>query len=132
MNIAKLNKIGKYLILFSIIATILIVAIADVFNKTHLFNDLWPKHAKFHIGMQFTTLIFVSAYSYWGWLNKNYNLAIISSITFWPSLFLAWVIPGTSPYATASMEAAGIPINLFVAAIMILLTAIGYKFVHLK
>ncbi|ACK73129.1 hypothetical protein PCC7424_4770 [Gloeothece citriformis PCC 7424] len=47
----------KNLLIFCNLATVVIVAIADALNKTHLFNPAWPGHARFHIGMQFTTLL---------------------------------------------------------------------------
>ena len=47
---------GRAILGFSIITTVGIVAAADVFNETHLFNPAWPPHARFHNAMQASTL----------------------------------------------------------------------------
>jgi hypothetical protein len=122
------RRLGHGLLLFSILGTVAIVAIADVFNATHLFNPDWPGHARFHIGMQFTTLVLVSAASLWGLLRLDSPaLAALAPATFWPGLFVAWAIPGTDVYASEHLRAIGVPINLVLAAVFLGLTALGYR-----
>lgn len=126
--------IAKALLGFSVIATVLIVAIADVFNATHLFNPTWPGHAKFHIGMQFTTLVLVSLVS----LNAlrpalsrfRAAIAAVAPVTFWPGLLVAWIIPGTDVYASEELRQLGVPINIILSLIFIALTAAGYALAH--
>ena len=125
---ARSRRLGHGLLLFSILGTVAIVAIADVFNATHLFNPDWPGHARFHIGMQFTTLVLVSAASLWGLLRLDSPaLAALAPASFWPGLFVAWAIPGTDVYASEHLRAVGVPINLILAAVFLGLTALGYR-----
>jgi hypothetical protein len=113
----------------SIVGTVAIVAVADVFNATHLFNPDWPGHARFHIGMQFTTLVLVSAVSLWALSGplapKRASLAALAPATFWPGLFAAYAIPGTDVYASDALRAVGVPVNLVLAGLFLGLTVLG-------
>ncbi|WNG29336.1 hypothetical protein F0U62_39100 [Cystobacter fuscus] len=123
------TRLTKALFGFTIVATVLVVAIADVFNSTHLFNPRWPGHARFHIGMQFTTLVLVSLASLGalaGPLDKAKAwLAALAPLTFWPGLLVAWFIPGTDVYATDELRQMGIPINLGLSLLFIAVTLWG-------
>jgi hypothetical protein len=122
------RRLGYGLLLFAIVGTVAVVALADVFNATHLFNPDWPGHARFHIGMQFTTLVLVSAASLWGLLRLGSPaLAALAPASFWPGLFVAWAIPGTDVYASEALRGVGVPINLVLAAVFLGLTALGYR-----
>lgn len=121
------QALGKGLLAFSILATVAIVAIADVFNATHLFNPEWPGHARFHIGMQFTTLVLVSTFSLVALKSGNVMAATLAPASFWPGLFVAYLIPGTDVYASQALKEIGIPINLVLAAVFIAATALGMK-----
>ncbi|PYC22764.1 hypothetical protein DMO17_14995 [Aquipseudomonas alcaligenes] len=117
--------LGKSLLGFAIVATVLIVAIADVFNATHLFNPDWPGHARFHIGMQFTTLLLVSLFSLAALLQGQVWAAALAPASFWPGLFVAYVIPGTDVYASEALRELGVPINLLLAAVLLVVTVLG-------
>ncbi|OJH33732.1 hypothetical protein [Cystobacter ferrugineus] len=123
------TRLTKALLGFAIVATVVVVAIADVFNSTHLFNPRWPGHARFHIGMQFTTLLLVSLVSLGaltGPLDKAKAwLAALAPLTFWPGLLVAWFIPGTDVYATDELRQMGIPINIGLALLFIAVTLWG-------
>lgn len=118
---------GRRVLGFGIVTTVLIVAVVDVFNSTHLFNPDWPPHARFHNAMQAWTLLLVSVVSWIGLQRGQYGVAAIAPATFWPSLWLSVPIPGTTSYATPAMAEAGIPINLIIAAIWLALTVTGYR-----
>jgi hypothetical protein len=121
--------VARTLLGVGIVGTVAIVAAADVFNATHLFNPDWPGHARFHIAMQFTTLALVSAVSLWA-LSRPLSrptalLAALAPATFWPGLFVAWAVPGTDVYASEALRAVGLPVNLAFAARFLALTAAG-------
>jgi hypothetical protein len=114
---------------FAGFATVAIVAVADVFNATHLFNPDWPGHARFHIGMQFTTLVLVTLLSL-GALRGPLSgpralVGAAAPLTFWPGLLVAWMIPGTDPYASEALRATGVPINIALALLFITITLAG-------
>lgn len=121
------ETLGRWILGFTIVTTLVIVAIADVFNKTHLFNPDWPPHARFHNAMQAWTLLLVSLVSFAALIRRRYGIATIAPATFWPGLWLSLPVPGTTVYATPAMAEAGIPINLILAAIWLALTALGYQ-----
>lgn len=120
------ETIARTLLGVSILGTVAIVAAADVFNATHLFNPDWPAHARFHIAMQFTTLLLVSAVSLGGLIGPfsmgGALRAALAPLTFWPGLFVAWAVPGTDPYASEALRAVGAPINIVLAGLFIALT----------
>ncbi|MGL5839239.1 MAG: DUF6640 family protein [Sphingorhabdus sp.] len=120
------RTIGRWLLGFVITATVVVVAIADVFNATHLFNPAWPPHARFHNAMQAGTLLLMSAASLWGLARHNHVLAALAPATFWPGLFIALPVPGTSVHASPELAQLPIPINLAIAAASLALTALGY------
>lgn len=119
------KKLGKVILGFAIVATVAIVAIADVFNSTHLFNLEWPGHARFHIGMQFTTLVLVSLYSLTALINGQVFAAALAPGSFWPGLLVAYLIPGTDVYASEALREIGTPINILLAATFLAITALG-------
>lgn len=117
--------LGKTLLGFAIVATVAIVAIADVFNATHLFNPDWPGHARFHIGMQFTTLVIVSLFSLAALRHGQVWASALAPASFWPGLFVAYLIPGTDVYASETLRELGAPINLILAAVLLGITGLG-------
>ena len=117
--------LGKTLLGFAIVATVAIVAIADVFNATHLFNPDWPGHARFHIGMQFTTLVIVSLFSLAALRRGQVWASALAPASFWPGLFVAYLIPGTDVYASEALRELGTPINLILAAVLLGITGLG-------
>lgn len=121
------QSLGRALLAFVIVTTVLIVAVADVFNATHLFNPDWPPHARFHVAMQASTLLLTSLVSLWGLRRSQYGMAVTAPATFWPGLFMALPVPGTTVYATPGLAEAGVPINLVIAGVWLALTALGYR-----
>lgn len=119
--------LGRWLLGFSIVSTVLVVAVADVFSPTHLFNPEWPPHARFHNAMQFSTLLLLSGVSLWGLSRGQHLVAALAPATFWPGLFMALPAPGTSVYATDGLRDVGIPVNLVIAAVWLVLTFVGYR-----
>lgn len=125
----SMTSLSRGLLGLSVVGTVVIVAVADVFNTTHLFNPDWPPHARFHIAMQFTALVLVSLFSFRALLGRPSRdqawLAALAPATFWPGLLVAWLIPGTDPYATEALRATGVPINILAAVLFLTLTGVG-------
>ncbi len=123
-------QIGRWLAGFSTLATVAIVAIADVFNATHLFNPNWPGHTRFHIGMQFTTLVLMAVLSLaalrGAMTMPKALVAVAASLTFWPGLLVAWFIPGTDVYASDELRQIGVPINIILALIFLGITLASF------
>lgn len=126
-------RAGKTLLAFSIVVTVAVVVVADVFNPHHLFNPDWPAHARFHNVMQFTTLCLISVASLIALFGEQepsrarLAVATLGPATFWPGLFVALLVPGTDVYASESLREIGFPINIAIAAIFIILTGVGYR-----
>lgn len=125
------DLLAKRILGFTIIASVIIVAVADVFNRTHLFNPDWPSHARFHIGMQFTTLLLVSVFSLAalrGPLDRAKAMtAALAPVTFWLGLPVAWLIPGTDVYATDELRQLGMPINIVLSAVFFAIAMLGVR-----
>ena len=113
----------------AIIGTNCVVATAGVFNTTHLSNPDWPRHSRFHTAIQSTTLAMVSVISLAALIGpfgpRCAWQGALAPLTFWPGLFVAWVVPGTGPYASEALGAVGVPINLVLAAVLVALTLAG-------
>jgi hypothetical protein len=126
--------IGRWLAGFLTITTVASVGVADVFNTTHLFNPDWHGHARFHIGMQFTTLVLTACLSLSvlrGEMNKLKRLvAVAAPLTFWPGLLVAWFIPGTDVYASEELRQLGVPINIILAVFFLVLSALSFNLLH--
>jgi hypothetical protein len=79
--------------------------------------------------MQFTTLALVSAYSLYALLGEMTPAKVlagaIAPLTFWPGLFVAWSIRGTDVYASEELRQFGVPINVLLAALFLLMTTCG-------
>ena len=65
--------------------------------------------------------------SFWALTRSHYGVATLAPATFWPGLFMALPVPGTSVYASDGLRELGIPINLVLAALWLVLTAAGYR-----
>jgi hypothetical protein len=125
------NRWGVRLLGFSIVTTVVIFAIADVFNSEHLFNPNWPPHARLHNAMQATTLAILSGVSLYALMRRPRSratlaVAALAPASFWPGLLIAPLVPGTSLYASEALRSLGFPINLVIAIVWLILTATAY------
>ena len=122
----------RLLLVLCNVATVGIFAVADMFRDTHLWNPAWPGHARFHLGIQFTSLSLLAAVGTYFLLRRKevsraeLVIGTLAPATFWPGLFVAALIPGADVYSTEGARQNGYPANLAVAGFMVALTALGW------
>ena len=119
---------GRVILTLALVGTIVGPILAD-WNRSHIFNDSWPSHARFHgvVGLGMATLM--SVFALWQlWAATAVALAAAVPIAYWGSFFIALAVPGTGvddpPHPVA--RPAGIPINVLVPIVVVLLAAIGW------
>ncbi len=130
----KINTslVSKLLISFAALVTIIVPSIMDL-NETHMTNPLWPPHARFHWSIQWysiTLLNSLALYLLWGKYDGHQSrLAIViaglAPILFWGSFFPSMLMPGTSPWPDGTAPFASVPPNIYIAALITLLSLLG-------
>jgi hypothetical protein len=126
------SKLGKYLISFCAMITIVIPSIMDL-NSTHMTNPLWAPHARFHWSIQWysiTLLNSIALYLLWGsYKDAGSRLATIMAglapILFWGSFFPSLLMPGTSPWPDGVEPFTNIPPNVYIAGFITFLSGLG-------
>lgn len=115
---------GRLLLTVADIATILAPVSAD-WNASHIFNEHWPSHARFHGAVSLGTPVALSSFALWHlwrssqerWLARAMAAAV--PISYWGSFFPALLIPGTGvddePHPVGRVL--GVPANVFWAAV---------------
>jgi hypothetical protein len=108
--------------------------IAADWNDSHIFNQRWPSHARFHGVVALGTAATLSAYGVLRlWApspdrGAGRDLAAAVPLAYWGSFFPAALVKGTGvedpPHLLARVV--GIPINMFVAATISALTLSGW------
>jgi Family of unknown function (DUF6640) len=108
------------------LANVITVAapLAANWNDSHIFNEHWPAHARFHgvtaLAMS-TTLSSANIWSLWwggnGLASARFFAAAVP-VAYWTPFFLAPLVPGTSaddqPHPV--QRVAGVPVSLLGAA----------------
>jgi hypothetical protein len=128
----KQSKCAKYLISFCAVVTITLPSVMDL-NSTHMTNPLWAPHARFHWSIQWcsiTMLNGIALYLLWGrYEGAGSRLATViaglSPILFWGNFFPSMLMPATSPWPDGMEPFAVLPPNVYVAALITLLSALG-------
>jgi hypothetical protein len=110
------------------------VPLAADWNDSHIFNEHWPGHARFHgvtaLTMS-TTLSSANIWSLWsgepGQATSRFFAAAVP-IAYWAPFFLAPLVPGTAvddpPHPV--QRVAGVPISLLGAAATTATAAAGW------
>jgi hypothetical protein len=93
---------SRFAISFIAIFTSLSPFLAD-FNQTHVFNPLWPPHAKFHNGQTMTLGLICGIISiYFLWFRKastdieNLKMSCLFAALYWLAMAPAILYPGTA------------------------------------
>jgi len=126
------SKCAKYLISFCAVVTILLPSIMDL-NSTHMTNPLWAPHARFHWSIQWyatTMLNGIALYLLWGRYEEVGSrlatvIAGLAPILFWGNFFPSLLMPGTSPWPDGMKPFAILPPNVYIAALITLLSGLG-------
>ena len=100
-------------------------------NRTHVFNPAWPPHAGFHNALEISMAFGYSLVALWLlWMRSaepgaGVLTATLVSVIFWGSFFIAISVPGTLG-EEGIPRILNIPLNLFIAALMLLVTVLGF------
>ena len=98
-----MNKLraGRLVLSFAAAVTGITPFLAD-WNKTHIYNEMWPPHAKFHNGQTLSMGALLSAASlYFIWRTKggvraNLVPAVGFGSVYWVSQSMAFAFPGVA------------------------------------
>jgi hypothetical protein len=123
-------RTGKIILTVTLAATMLGPAVVD-FNDSHVFNPDWPPHARFHEVMLLAVGIGMSVVGLWlVWRRSpNFLAATAVPVVVWGAFFVPLLVPGTSveEYPGEVGRLLGIPLNLLLAAVFIVLAVVGYR-----
>ena len=125
--------LGRSLLTVANVITAAAPLAAD-WNDSHIFNERWPAHARFHavtaLAMS-TTLSSASIWSLWsgesGQVSGRFFAAAVP-VAYWAPFFLAPLVPGTAvddpPHPV--QRVAGVPVSLLGAAATTATAAAGW------
>jgi hypothetical protein len=114
--------LGRSLLTLANVITVAVPVAAD-WNDSHIFNERWPAHARFHgvtaLAMA-TTLSSLSIWSLWSGADRATArlFAAAVPVAYWAPFFAAPLVPGTAvedpPHP--GQRVAGVPTSLLGAA----------------
>ena len=117
------GQVGRGLLTLANVITIVEPVAAD-WNSSHVFNERWPSHARFHGVVGVATPAALAALNIWSlWSDSTDRrtsrlFAAAVPIGYWASFFVARLVPGTGvddpPHPVPRI--AGMPTNLLGAA----------------
>jgi hypothetical protein len=125
---------GRLLLTVADLATIVAPVSAD-WNSSHVFNEQWPSHARFHGAVGLGTPVALASFALWHlWRNSHERalgraVAAAVPISYWGSFFPALLIPGTGvddPPHPVGRVAGVVPANVFWAAVTIVSAFAGW------
>jgi hypothetical protein len=125
--------LGRSLLTLANVITVVAPIAAD-WNDSHIFNDRWPAHARFHGVTALTMAASLSAANVWsvwsGAADRDAGrfFAAAVPVAYWAPFFLAPLVPGTGvddpPHPVGRL--AGVPANLLGAAATTATAAAGW------
>ena len=124
---------GRLLLSVADVATILAPVSAD-WNGSHVFNEQWPSHARFHGAVGLGAPVALGSFALWHlWRSSEQRslaraVAAAVPISYWGSFFPALLIPGTGvddpPHPVGRVV--GVPANVFWAAVTTASAFVGW------
>ena len=125
--------VGRSLLTLANVITAAAPIAAD-WNDSHIFNDRWPAHARFHGVTALAMATSLSAANVWSvWSDAADRdtarfFAAAVPVAYWAPFFLAPLVPGTGvddpPHPVGRL--AGVPANLLGAAATTATAAVGW------
>jgi hypothetical protein len=127
---------GGIALSFSLVMTV-VISVAKDLDDTHLFNPLWPPHARFHDAAMLNLLAGACAVALWLLWRKGkepHIAAIVAGampIIFWSAFFwVSAVVPGASLHAVEGgpptlVLGLDVPPNLIAAFVFVLISTFG-------
>jgi len=124
---------GRSLLTLANMITVAAPLAAD-WNDSHIFNERWPAHARFHgvtaLAMA-TSLSAVNVWSIWSGAGDRARVRFFAAavpVAYWAPFFIAPLVPGTAvddpPHPV--QRVAGVPISLLGAAATVTTAAAGW------
>lgn len=127
----KSISLGKILLSLVGLSSVLGAYIAD-WNRTHIFNPLWPPHAKFHNAQTMLMGTLLGSSSLWIlWFYKGDKRAGLSFATFLASAYWitqagAILFPGTALVDPEFSHPGQLPAQLILDAVTLVILTVGY------
>ena len=125
--------LGKSLLTLANVITVAAPLAAD-WNDSHIFNERWPAHARFHGVTALSMTVTLSAANIWSVWSSDRDQATARSfaaavpVAYWAPFFLAPLIPGTAvddpPHPVKRV--AGVPVSLLGAAATVATATAGW------
>lgn len=125
--------LGKSLLTLANVITAVAPFAAD-WNDSHIFNERWPAHARFHGVTALTmtaTLASANICSIWSTESAQGTVRFFAAavpVAYWAPFFLAPLVPGTAvddpPHPVQRM--AGVPVSLLGAAATVATATAGW------
>jgi hypothetical protein len=127
------RMLGRSLLTLANVITVAAPLAAD-WNDSHIFNNRWPAHARFHgvtaLAMV-TTLSSLNIWSIWSGASDRTTARFFAAavpVAYWAPFFLAPLVPGTAvedqPHPVPRL--AGMPTSLLGAAATTATAAVGW------
>jgi hypothetical protein len=125
--------LGRSLLTLANVITVAAPVAAD-WNDSHIFNERWPSHARFHGVTALAMATMLSSVNIWSVWSRGSDrttsrfFAAAIPIAYWAPFFAAPLVPGTGledpPHPVARL--AGVPTSLLGAAATTAVAAAGW------
>ena len=130
---SRRDLVGRLLLSVTVLSVAMAPLTADL-NESHIYNSDWPPHARFHTAVLMLLSIGLSLIGLWLLWRRTSEfrtyvfVAMLIPVLSWGSFFLALLLPGTGAEDVPGElpRVVGLPVNLFVAAMFILVSVVAW------